>query len=71
MQGPPAFRSELENLPQEQCWACKAVTTHDEGKSVAESIRVGTAVAVSDGSLKHDYGTSAFILYNPSTDTHV
>jgi hypothetical protein len=34
----------------------------DEGKAIAQAIKKGTAIAVSDGSYKDGKGTAAFIL---------
>jgi hypothetical protein len=56
-------------LPVEAQWAIKVLKTDDGGAHLANAIRQGTAIAVSDGSLKLDIGTSAFILTS-STDDH-
>jgi hypothetical protein len=38
----------------------------DNGQTIAAAIQQGTAVAVSDGSLKLNLGTSAFIICGPN-----
>lgn len=52
-------------LPPESKWAVKHIRIPDDGGAIAEAIRQGSAVAVSDGSLKLGIGTSAFIVTNP------
>jgi hypothetical protein len=43
-------------------WAIQEITTPGDGIAMAQAIRNGTAIAVSDGSYKDGRGTSAFIL---------
>jgi hypothetical protein len=43
-------------------WAIQEITVTDDGKAMAQAIRNGTAIAVSDGSYKTGRGTAAFIL---------
>ena len=56
----------LRLLPHDSRWAVKHICIEDEGQSTAAAICNGTAVAVSDGSLKFGIGSSAFIISNPS-----
>ena len=60
---PPATLEEaLLTLPSSKAWAVEKLQRSDDGESFAEAIQRGTAIAISDGSLKADYGTAAFIL---------
>jgi hypothetical protein len=43
-------------------WAIQEITVTDEGTAMAQALRNGTAIAVSDGSYKDSRGTAAFIL---------
>jgi hypothetical protein len=49
-------------LPPESKWALKHMVFADGGQAVATAIQNRTAIAVSDGSLKLQIGTSAFIV---------
>ncbi|MGL4352199.1 MAG: hypothetical protein ACRCT2_16895, partial [Plesiomonas shigelloides] len=53
---------ELSRLPKGAQWAVRTVRINDNGNAIAAAIRARTAVAVSDGSLKNNLGTSAFVL---------
>jgi hypothetical protein len=52
----------IDGLPLSSRWAVDCFSAPDNGAAVAESIRVGTAVAISDGSYKDEFGTSALTL---------
>jgi len=52
----------LEKNHKNTHWATKHTQHQDNGKTVANAIRHGTAVAVSDGSFKMKYGTAAFVI---------
>ena len=54
----------FEFLPPERKWASRHIVMSDDGACVAQAICAGTAVAVSDGSLKDSIGTAAFIIVN-------
>jgi hypothetical protein len=66
----PAIPTNLESAqattPKPDIWAVDVLKHSDEGRDVAESIRQGTAYAVSDGSFKEQRGTSAFLLEGPT-----
>jgi hypothetical protein len=48
---------------QENKWCTQCLDlSQDSGESIADSIRNRLAIAVSDGSFKHGYGTAAFVL---------
>ena len=55
-----SFVTTLENLPPDTHWALAHIVQSSSGSLIAEAILSHTAVAVSDGSLKLGYGTSAF-----------
>jgi hypothetical protein len=43
-------------------WAVERFAVADGGRTLAEAIRRGRAIAVSDGSYKDDFGTAAYVL---------
>ena len=43
-------------------WSLESITCNHDGKVIAKAIQDGTALAVSDGSFKHDRGTSAALI---------
>ena len=47
-------------------WAVKHLQCSDNGANIAQAIRDGSLIVVSDGSLKQGLGTSAFILEAPN-----
>jgi hypothetical protein len=55
------LQESLQQLPETDKWAAKDVVSLDEGHSIALEIISGTAIGVSDGSYKDNFGTSAFI----------
>ena len=60
-----SLRDKLEALPPGHKWAvANAVISVDAPKFIAESIREGTCVAVSDGSYKDDHGTACWVIEN-------
>ena len=56
----------LQDLPSSLQWAVYRSSIPNNGAVIAEAIRAGTAVAVSDASLKAEFGTSAFVLEGDS-----
>jgi hypothetical protein len=52
---------ELQN-PAEFSWLTSLVTTNDDGEWIAQAIRDGVAVAISDGSFKDEFGTASWTL---------
>lgn len=56
------FEQVRELQPAADKWAIQEITVTDNGKAIAQAIRDGTAIAVSDGSYKNERGTAAFIL---------
>jgi hypothetical protein len=66
---PATLQDALHLLPSSSKWAIQRVKITDNGQTIATAIQQGTAVAVSDGSLKLNLGTSAFVICGPN-DTH-
>ena len=59
----------INNRTPSAKWAVQSLDCQDNGLRVAQAIRDGKAVTVSDGSLKLCFGTSAFIIAGED-DTH-
>ena len=60
---PPASLNEaIECLPPECRWAVQRFDSSDNGLRIAQALQNGTAIAVSDGSFKDGFGTSAIII---------
>mgnify|MGYP003519673277 CR=1 FL=1 len=55
----PSLAEAIEKLPQGSRWAVERFDTTDNGMRIAQAIRDGTAIAISDGSFKDGFGTSA------------
>jgi uncharacterized protein CbrC (UPF0167 family) len=53
--------------PCEFSWLTGLVTTTDDGETVAQAIREGVAVAVSDGSFKDSFGTASWVIQGNTT----
>jgi len=72
---PPLAPSTLQEailaLPPTCLWAVQHAKSDDQGLKVAHAIAQGTAVAVSDGSLRYTLGTSAFVIEGSTPDHHV
>jgi hypothetical protein len=58
---PQTLTTAIDQLPQTNKWAVQYLFSKDDGRKVAMEIISGTAIAVSDGSYKDNFGTSAFI----------
>ena len=56
----------IRALPKDVSWACDQLHHSDNGTFLADCIRAGTAVGVSDGSLKDGFGTAAYVLEGAS-----
>ena len=52
----------IDLLPSDQRWMSRYLYLPDDGEALADAIQAHTAVAVSDGSLKLNLGTAAFII---------
>jgi hypothetical protein len=57
-----SFEQVRQMRPSLDQWAIQEIIVTDDGVAMAQAIRNGTAIAVSDGSYKDGRGTSAFIL---------
>ena len=58
----PSIQQSIQNLPMGLQWTIDRIKTTDNGNTIATAIRNNNAVAVSDGSLKHNKGTAAFVI---------
>jgi hypothetical protein len=56
------LQDHLSRLVPATSWAVTHVLITDEGSAIAEAIQEGRCVSVSDGSLKDQYGTSAWAI---------
>jgi hypothetical protein len=56
---PTTFAGYLKTLPQDAQWALRDIKLTDDGRTIAQAIRDGTAIAVSDGSFKDCVGTAS------------
>jgi len=74
-QQPVAARSTLQaairDLPPTCLWAVRHAKSDDHRLTAAQAIAQGTAVAVSDGSLRYTLGTSAFVIEGTTPDHRV
>ena len=59
---PTSFLERLETSAPSIRWAVGNCRVDDDGKYVAQAIRQGTAIAVSDGSFKDAIGSAGFVL---------
>ena len=69
--GPATLQAAVETLPEADRWAVSTLFSTHEGHLIAEAIRRGKAIAVSDGSYKEGFGTSAFVIESLSTGQRV
>jgi hypothetical protein len=56
------LQDRISRLVPATSWAVTRVLVTDEGSAIAEAIRDGRCVSVSDGSFKDQYGTSAWAI---------
>jgi len=68
---PSTLQTAILDLPPNCLWAVQHAQSNDHGLTVAQAIAQGTAVAVSDGSLRYTLGTSAFVIEGATPDHHV
>ena len=61
----------LESLPSSAKWALQNICQTDDGQRIATELQIGTAIAVSDGSLKASVGTAGFIIEAESQEGRV
>ena len=59
---PTTVIERIRSRPPSQSWANRKVATDDNALYVAQAIRDGDAIAVSDGSYKQERGTAAFTI---------
>jgi len=63
----PRLLQECTVGPDRRAWATEAVACDDNGCYIAEAIRQGTAMAVSDGSYKDGISSAAFVIEGPES----
>ena len=68
---PSTLQAAILALPRACLWAVQHVQSDDHGLTVAQAIAQGTAVMVSDDSLRYTLGTSAFVIKGATPDHHV
>ena len=61
----------LDSLPSTAKWALQNICQIDDGQRIATALRIGTAIAVSDDSLKASFGTAGFIIEAESKEGSV
>jgi hypothetical protein len=57
-----SFRDFVNQRDKQQLWAIESFVSSDEGLVVADAIRTGDCIGVSDGSYKDEFGTAAWII---------
>jgi hypothetical protein len=63
---PTTFADYRKTLPQDAQWALRGIQLTDDGRTIAQVIRDGTAIAVSDGSFKDCFGTASWVVEGSS-----
>jgi hypothetical protein len=63
---PTTFAAFLKTLPKDAQWALRDVNLTDDGLTIAQAIRDGTAIGISDGSFKDGFGTVSWMLEGSS-----
>jgi hypothetical protein len=56
----------LKTLPKDAQWALRDINLTDDGLTIAQVICDGTALGMSDGSFKDDFGTASWVLEGSS-----
>ena len=56
------FEAHINKLDDSAKWAVQNWIATDNGHTIAEAIKSGKAIAVSDGSYKNNLGTAAFVI---------
>jgi hypothetical protein len=59
---PQTFQEHIKALPKLAKWTIQHLQHTDDGRTLADEIRRGTAIAVSNGGLKLGIGTAAFVI---------
>jgi hypothetical protein len=61
----------IEQMPESHNWAVQHTMSDADGAYLAQAIWDITAVAVSDGSLRGEFGTSGFIMEGPTSAHYI
>jgi hypothetical protein len=69
--GPISLPQIITRMPESLKWAVQHMENDDDGAYLAQAIRDGNAIAVSDGSLCGKFGTSAFIMEGRTSVHHI
>jgi hypothetical protein len=56
---PTTFVDYLKTLPEDAQWALRDINSTDDGRTLVQAIRDGTAIGISDGSFKDGFGTAS------------
>jgi hypothetical protein len=59
---PTTFVEYLKTLPKDDQWALRDIHLTDDGHTIAQAGRDGTAIGISDGSFKDGFGTASWAL---------
>jgi hypothetical protein len=65
------FEAHINKLDNRAKWAVQDWIATDNGRTIAEAIKSGTAIAVSDGSYKNNFGTAAFVIEGTDSNDRV
>jgi len=61
----------IDQSPVSQKWSVDCHYVADGGELIAAALRDGTAIAVSDGSFKDQFGTAALVIEGPDSDNQM
>jgi hypothetical protein len=65
------LKQRISNGEEGWKWAVKKFAATDDGREVADAIRLGHAIAVSDGSYKDNLGTAAYVLEGKTSKNRI
>jgi hypothetical protein len=68
---PITLAQRIQACPDNIRWAVERFAVADGGTMLADAIRQGQAVAVSDGSYKDEFGTAAYVLEGENSDNRL
>ena len=64
---PSTLQEAISQLPPSAKWAVQNCQIQDNGDTIADALRNGTAIGVSDGSYKLNFGTASWVLEGPTS----
>jgi hypothetical protein len=68
---PHTLWTEISALPPSAAWSISSCTATDDGEEIAEAIKAGTTIAVSDGSFQDGKGTSAWVIEGNTSNNQI